>query len=876
MTRPIWHTLEVSLVLEQLQSSAEGLGAHEAKRRLFLDGPNLLPTPPPPSSWHILFRQMADPIIGILSAAAVVHMVLRNIIDACAIVFVVVFNALLGFFQEKKAETSLKALKKLTSPKAKVLRDAHPEEIDASEVVVGDVLLLESGARVCADARIIDCHALEIDESTFTGESLPSHKRCDVQPEDAPLYRQINMLFCGTTVTRGRGRAVVVEIGADTQLGAIAKASHEATPPISPLQKRLHTFGRRISIFTLSLMAVVVSLGYFEGRSLYELLMTCVSLTVSAVPEGLPIAVTVTLSIGLLRMAERLAVVKRLPAVETLGCTTVICTDKTGTLTENRMQVQELRIGSTPSSVLAQYPYSEALLWSSRILWWCSETKIREDGSFVGDPVEAALMRYAQTSLTPQEAWQHFLLLPFEPELRMMACTIRDKDKSFTIWKGALESLILSCSFMYQGYELIPFNKEIIEQEHLEMTRQGLRVLALAYKQGEETAESASHPSGLTLVGLVGLNDPPRREASTSVRKCQEAGVRVIMITGDHQETARAIADNIGLNSSNRALSGSQIDALSDEELAQAVASVSIFARASPIHKLRIVRQLQRQHEVVAMTGDGVNDVPSLRQADIGVAMGSGTDVAKEAASMVILDNNFASIVEAIRHGRVIFRSLQQMAVYLLTTCFGGVVTIATAMLLDIPIPLLPLQLLWINLVTDGTTTIPLAMEGEHGNIMHAPPRKKDAPFFPYRLYMRSLISSLVMVIGTIGIFVWDLWYSSLQHARTMAFTTLAFFQICNALNSRSVRRSLFFSFRRDSVRLGAVPFFHNTWLWSTLFLCMALQVLAVEWSPLQKVLYTVSLSFSNWAAILTTSLTVIVAVELHKALSFFFGKHDH
>jgi Ca2+-transporting ATPase len=874
MSRSHWHALDILHVLEQLQTSRDGLGDREAKRRLQLDGPNLLPTAPPPSAWRIFFRQISDPIIGILCAAGFVHLVLHNFVDAGAILFVVLFNAILGFLQEKKAESSLSALKKLVSPKAKVLRDDLPEEIDTSEIVIGDVLLLESGVKICADARIIESQALEIDESTFTGESSPTHKNNLTQPESASIFEQKNMLFSGTTVTRGRARAVVVETGKNTKLGTLISSTQTSPTPTSPLQQRLHTFGNRISIFTLSLMAVVIFLGYLENRSLYDLLMTCVSLTVSAVPEGLPIAVTATLSIGLLRMAERKAVIKRLPAVETLGCTTVICTDKTGTLTENTMKVQELRIGATPSSLLSQYPHSEALQWSFRILWWCSETKICDDGSFVGDPVEAALMRYAKESLHQKEDWECSLILPFEPELRMMATAISNEQGSFTLWKGAFEALAPGCTYMFQGYEVLPFQKEIIEKEYMEMTQQGLRVLALAYKKNTE--EVSDQPIGLTLVGLIGLNDPPREEAASSVHKCQEAGIRVVMITGDHPETARAIADNIGLNSSNKALTGAQIDTLNDQQLAQAVSTTSIFARTDPIHKLRIVQQLQGQGEVVAMTGDGVNDVPSLRQADIGIAMGSGTDVAKETASMVILDNNFSSIVEAVRHGRVIFRSLQKMAVYLLTTCFSGVITIVFAMLLDIPVPLRPLQLLWINLVTDGTTTIPLAMEGEHGNIMHAKPRKKEDPFLSKRFYMRSLLASFVMILGTIGIFVWTLLHSSLAHAQTIAFTTFAFFQMWNALNSRSVRRSLFFTFRKRTTHLDPIPLFHNVWLWITLLACVILQVLAVEWPYLQKVLQTTGLSLSDWITVITTSFTVVVAVEIQKSLSFFFGKSEY
>lgn len=886
-----WHAHDPQTVVQLLHSSSHGLDSETARSRLLNEGPNSLPRVKKTPLWLQFFGQLTSPVILILGVAGIIKMLLGQYGDAFAILFVVLFNALLGFFQEKKASDSLEALRKLSALRAKVYRDGVVTEVDAEKIVPGDVLSLESGTRVCADCRLLETHALDVDESMLTGESAVVRKNApEILSETIPLTEQRNMLFAGTIITRGRGRAVVTATGNRTQVADIIRAAEGATPPPSPLENRMKKFGHSIALLTLSLICIIMILGLQLNYSLSDLIMICVSLTVSAVPEGLPIAITIVLSIGLFTMAKRKAVVRKLGTVETFGCITVICTDKTGTLTKNQMTVGRTFLG-----------LEEGMIWAARIAFFCSETRLHspeetpfidndahrvvdqmgkepssfgERNGFVGDPVEAALMRFArETGVLDEEGWSKELILPFESEQQMMACSLEKNGRRYTVWKGSLEALKERCRLMWHGSTLVPFDAVHAEAVASEMAQEGLKVLCLAYGEGEDES--------LIMAGLVGLIDPPREKVREAIDTCQKAGIRVIMVTGDDPRTATTIAKEIGLHVSllHQPLTGKELDRMNDAALFHAVATTPIFARVTPQHKLRIVQQLQNHGDVVAMTGDGVNDAPPLRQADVGIAMGDGTDVAKEASAMVVLDNNFASIVEAIRHGRVMFRSLQQMVVYLLTTCFGGIMTIAASVLLRLPLPVLPLQLLWINLVTDGTTTIPLSLEGEHGNIMNAPPRKQEAPFISRLMFSRALLSSIIMMAGTIGMFAWALQSpgSSVDYARTLSFTTLALFQIVNALNSRSVRRSLFFNYHSATKgHLAHVPFFQNRWLLFTVVSCLLLQILAVELPVLQHALRTTALAWTDWLLVMSVAMTVVLAAEIHKAVHFFFTKTGH
>jgi calcium-translocating P-type ATPase len=851
------HTLDAQTVAHRLHSSFGGLDARSARDRRTSFGPNRLPQKRPRPQWLRFFDQLCSPVILILSVAAIAKLFLQQMGDAAAILFVVFFNAALGFIQERKAEASLSALRKLSALRVKVVRDGAPCEVDAEEVVPGDVLLLESGCRVAADARLIETHALDVNESMLTGESTPVRKTASALLEPStPISEQNNMVFAQTTVIRGRGRALVTATGMNTEVASILAQAEAASPPKSTLEQKMTSFAHTITVLTLLMVAVILVLGPLQGYALSDLVMTCVSLAVSAVPEGLPIAITIVLSHGLFVMAKRSALVRRLDAVETLGCTTVICTDKTGTLTENQMTVGKASVG-----------LDEGTVWAARIAFFCSEGHLGEEGA-VGDPVDTALMQYALSLGALDSGWKSELILPFEPDGKVMACAISKDGVSYTVWKGALDAMKGHCRHMWNGNSIEPFDAKLIENRAREMTEEGLKVLCLAY--------GGSNENDLTLVGLVGLFDPPREGVREAIVTCQKAGIRVVMVTGDDPRTALAIAQEIGLDISTQRpfITGIELDQLDDRSLSALVNSTSIFARVLPHHKLRIVRKLQENGAIVAMTGDGINDAPPLRQADIGIAMGDGTDVAKEAAAMVVVNNSFSAIVDAIRQGRVIYRSLQQMVVYLLTTCFGGVMTIGASILLAFPLPILPLQLLWINLVTDGTTTIPLSLEGEHGDIMKASPRPRKATFISLTMLSRSLLASVVMMLGTIGLFSWVFHFRNgpLGYARTVAFTALSLFQILNALNARSVRRSLFFTYSSISKgRLRRIPFGQNRPLLLVLGLCLILQILAVELPFLQEALETTPLALSDWLLIGSTALVVIISVEIHKAIRFFF-----
>lgn len=851
------HALDIQTVAQLLHSSTEGLDKALARDRLKTYGPNALPHKRRRPQWLRFFDQLCSPLILILSAAAIVKIFLHQLGDAAAILVVVLFNAVLGFIQERRADASLSALRKLSALRTKVIRDGVLCEVDASVVVPGDVLLLESGCRIAADARLIETYALDVNQSMLTGESAPVRKTASAIFDPAtPLPEQSNMVFAQTTVIRGRAKALATATGSRTEVASILAQAEAASPPPSGLEQKMTSFAHTLTVATLLMVATIIVLGPLQGYALSDLVMTCVSLAVSAVPEGLPIAITIVLAHGLFVMAKQNALIRRLDAVETLGCTSVICTDKTGTLTENRMTVGKASIG-----------LDEGAVWAARIAYFCSEGHLGKEGP-VGDAVDTALMGYALSLGTLEEGWKSELYLPFESDNKVMACTISKEGTTYTVWKGSLEVLKSCCRHMWNGATVEPFDELLIESRAREMTDDGLKVLAMAY--------GGSNEQDLTLAGLVGLSDPPREGVQEAIATCQRAGIRIVMATGDDPRTALAIAHEVGFHISEGRpyMTGSELDGLSDRLLSEVVNSTSIFARVLPQHKLRIVRALQENGAVVAMTGDGINDAPPLRQADIGIAMGDGTDVAKEAAAMVVVNNSFSAIVNAIRHGRVIYRSLQQMVVYLLTTCFGGVLTIGASILLKFPLPVLPLQLLWVNLVTDGTTTIPLSLEGEHGDIMKAPPRARKATFISCTMLGRSFLASIVMMLGTIGLFSWvfHIRNDSLEYARTVAFTSLSFFQILNALNARSVRRSLFFSYSSQAKgRLRRIPFMQNGPLLLVLGLCACLQILAVELPFLQETLQTTPLSLSDWLLICSTALLVIFTVEIHKAIRFFF-----
>jgi Ca2+-transporting ATPase len=919
----------------------QGLTTSEVEKLREAFGTNEIPPPKETPAWLQFLQEFNNPVIIILIVAGIVNGIVAEPKDALVIGFVVLLNTIVGFVQERRAEAALKALREFAPPTARVLRDGKQVEVSTKEIVCGDILLVESGTRVAADARLLSSLTLQVDESMLTGESLPADKQHDATLDNhATLGDRKNMLFSGTIVQRGRGKALVTAVGQATEFGKISQDIAEADDNQSPLQQRLEHFGKYLSVGIMVTVAVIFVVGWLRGNPILTMLLTAVGLAVSAIPEGLPVSVTITLSIGMHLMAKRNAVIRKLVAVETLGSTNVICSDKTGTLTRNQMTALRLYTGGVRYTVSgggyekrgaitpdnsAAITTNQALEQLVRIGLLCTESRLHDpepatdDGEFVviGDPTEAALLVLAHKAGVgekEQMQWEVRVDLPFESERQFMAVQAQRRsavldttgaddsvlhstqdlpDETLILLKGSIDRLLPRCSYVVgadgsvlslEQEELSSGTVESVEaiaRHAEEFAVSGLRVLLLAYKSvaAPVNPEELANIEELVFVGLVGIVDPPRDEAKQAIADCRSAGIRVVMITGDHVKTAQAIASELHLSGERTpvALSGRDLETMSDEELSERVLQTDVYARVSPSDKLRIVRHLQEHNNIVAMTGDGVNDAPALKQADIGIAMGTGTDVAKDVSSMVILDNNFVSIAEAVRRGRVIFNNLQHIILYILTTSFGGVLTLASSVFLGIPLPMLPAQLLWINLVTDGTSTFPLAFEKEHGNAMNAKPRKKDAPLVSGRMLIRIILCGTVMMLGTLGMFYvsYVLRHDPMLKAQTIAFTTLALFQIWNVQNSRSLERSLFFSLpKRGGGKHRRIYFSDNPQLLGVMLLALALQVGAVTLPFMDEILSTpYPISLREWVEMGLVSLSVIIVVEIHKITTAFVRK---
>lgn len=858
-------------------------------------GSNAIPEPKRISKLRLFLEQFNNPLIFILIVAAVLTWIFADPSEATTIIFVVIFNAIIGYYQEQRAAQRLKAVESLTAPTAHVIRSGEHITVRAEEIVVGDVVLLESGVRIPADIRLIDAMELTVDESILTGETVPTVKSAkEALPEETPLGDRKNMAFAGTTVRRGRGRGIAAAVGEHSQIGRISRQVAEAETAQSPLQERLGKFGKVMAIGIAVVIGTIVAIGLLRGYDPKTMFLTAVGLAVSAIPEGLPIAVTVALSIGVYQMARRNAIVRRLNAVETLGSTTVICSDKTGTLTRNQMTTLAIAAGGEkytltgggydPTGELlddtgarAAAADDGALAWTLRIGLLCTESSFatgkKGARELVGDPTEGALIVAAEkagTAEAERKRWQSRILLPFESERMYMVSEIRSvAEGTFYVVKGSVERICAMCDRELRKEGIRPIDWSWITAAQEGFAQRGLRVIATAYLPIKGEQPDPHQLQGCVFAGLHGIEDPPRPEVKEAVDAAHRAGIKVVMITGDHVATAISIADQLGLRSgrSVRALTGAVLEKMSDEDLfEQHAQNTDVYARVAPEHKLRIVRQLQSHGHVVAMTGDGVNDAPALKQADIGIAMGSGTDVAKEAAAMVIQDDNFATIVSAIRYGRVMFRNLQHMVLYVLCTSTGGVLTLTAAVLLGFPLPMLAVQLLWINLVTDGTSTIPLAYEKEHGDIMVEPPRKRSEGLLNWQMGERIIATGIIMMFGTLIAFeivLGHYGYTALganipdlvmAKARTVAFTTLALFQIWNVHNSRAIEHSLF-----------QIGLFSNRPLLFVTILALVLQVAAVELPPMHPLLKTVSLHRDEWFLCIGISGSLVVLVELRK-----------
>jgi magnesium-transporting ATPase (P-type) len=866
-----------------LQTQITGLDEEAVQARIRKYGPNRLAEEKRSSGLRIFFRQFTSPLIYILLLAAFVTAFLKQVVDCGVILTVLVFNAVIGFAQEVKAEESVRALRRLAVPKAKVVRNGQEREINSEDLVPGDIVLLASGSKVPADVRLLGATELRIDESMLTGESLPVPKHADpISEENLTPGDQRNMAFMGTIVLNGRGRGVVTETGIRTFLGRIARDVREAEAGQAPLQEKMHRFSQRIGIIVLCASLLLFIIGILTGESLKDMFMTAVAAAVATVPEGLPVVLTIALAVGVKRMARRNAIIRRLAAVETLGSTTVICTDKTGTLTQNEMTVKVIYDGEhvfeltgsgyePRGEILHEWvPVAERepkhLFMCLRVGMLCNESSLYfENGEWKvsGDPTEGALIAAAMKGgFDPEEekkSYPQSAILPFESDRGYMATLHEFRGKKIILVKGALEKVLELCTTCAATDGIR--TREILATAN-RFAREGMRVLAMAYKEAPPDLRGIRHEDvegDLTLAGIQGMIDPPRPEVIEAIQGCKRAGIRVVMITGDHPTTAEAIGRMIGIGRENApVLTGREVEALTDEELFSKVRDISVYARVAPHHKLRITQQLQRQGEVVAVTGDGVNDAPALKAAHIGVAMGKkGTDVAKEAADMVIADDNFATIFHAVEEGRIVFDNIRKVIFFLIPTGVAAIVSIIGAILFGLPIPYTPSQLLWINLVTNGFQVIALIFEPGEKQVATRPPRNPQEGIMSRVLVERTILVGLLISAGVIYNFVDVLRMgASLEKARTVAVTTMVFFQFFQSVNSRSETESIF----------GLSPF-GNPLLSYGLGASLLAHLASIYLPPLQWIFHTEPLTGMDWLKIATISLTVIVAVEIDKWL---------
>jgi len=837
-------------------------------------GANTLPEPPRRSVFSTIARQFKSPLIYILFVAALLAVALSHHGDAVVILLVVLVNALIGAFQEGRAERSMASLRQLSALRVRVLRDGQETVVEARGLVMGDVLLLAAGDAIGADARLIEEAQLQVAEAALTGESVPVSKNVLALPEATGLADRHNMVFSGTYATAGRGRAVVVAIGTSTEVGRIAGMTEAATDPKTPLEQRIEQFGRWLVVAALVLFGAVVALGLYRELPLADVLMVAISQMVSMVPEGLPVAMTIALAVGMQRMAARGAIIRRLSAVETLGSTTVICTDKTGTLTRNEMTVSTLwlpggvevdvsGIGYAPEGKFSADDTALAPLLHAAAL--CNDAQLlppeegRTEWTVAGDPTEGALKVLAAKSGMDLDQLAHGAPreaeLPFDSDTKMMATRHRLADAPRRVYiKGAPEAVLGLCAA--DGTALTQAARRAAET----MAARALRVLAFAVVQDDPLdadAGFAALAGRAHLLGMVGQMDPPREEVKAAVAECRAAGIRPVMVTGDHKLTGLAIARALGIaRESDRAIDGDELERMNETDLRSALDHIAVFARVHPAQKLRIVEALQTHGEVVAMTGDGVNDAPALARADVGVAMGiTGTEVAKSAAKIVITDDNFSTIVEAVEQGRVVYGNLKKVILYLFTTSVDEVVLLLLALLGGYPLPLVAVQILWINIVTEGTLTVNLVMDPPDGDEMERNPIARNDPLLDRIMLGRVLLMATTAVLVTFSWFVWRIGQNvPIEMVRTETFTLLAMCQWFNVLNCQSASRS--------ALKLGLLK---NPWLLGGLSLSVLLQVLVLYWPLMNTLFYTVPLAPASLLPLAALASSVLWAEELRK-----------
>lgn len=869
-----FHTFTVEEVEKSLNSNIQqGLTDDEVKKRVQQYGYNELEKGEKQSALLLFFSQFKDFLVIVLLVAVILSVLLGEYIDAITILAIVILNAILGFFQERKAEKALEALKKLSAPLGNVLRNGNWLKVPSKELVPGDIIRFSSGDRIGADVRIIDSISLEIEESPLTGESIPVEKCTEPLLEKEPGIGDMkNMAFMGTLVTRGNGMGIVVATGMDTEMGKISDLIQRAQSVETPLQRRLQQLGKILIVVALLLTILVIALGIIQGRDIYTMFLIGVSLAVAAIPEGLPAIVTVVLSLGVTRMIKQNAIVRKLPAVETLGTATVICADKTGTMTQNKMTVTHCWIGGetwtvdgigyTPQGTFYQngspidIQKEQILLLMLKYGMLCNHANVKKKGEeyiLDGDPTEGALLVAAmKAGFERKQLLKEYKIIkefPFDSNRKMMSIIIENSNgRRFVVTKGAPDVLTnVSHSMIWKGKEEILSEelKNSIQTAIDNLASQALRTMAIAYKEisPNQTIDEREAENGLTFIGLQGIIDPPRPEVKQAVEECENAGIKTVMITGDHLITAKAIASQLGIYHENsKLIEGKTLATMSIEELEEIVEDVAVFARVSPEHKLKIVKAFQRRGHVVAMTGDGINDAPAIKAADIGISMGiTGSDVAKESSALVLLDDNFATIKSAIKEGRNIYENIRKFIRYLLASNVGEILVMLFAIVLALPLPLVPIHILWVNLITDGLPAMALGVDEPENDVMKRKPRNPKEGIFARGLGWKIVSRGLVIGVVTLIAFTMVLnnYPNELVYAQTVAFATLVMAQLIHVFDCRSERSV----FSRNP--------FGNMYLVGAVVLSIMLMVLVIYVPPLQPIFHTAPIHLSNWLLII-------------------------
>ncbi len=883
---PVWHAIDVATIEQELSTSiTEGISNEDARSRLEQNGPNELPHARAEHAITRFLRQLKAPLVYILLVSGAVALFISDVADAAVIFGVVIVNAIIGFVQEGKAISALASLAGSVHGAATVVRGGTRLRIPIRDLVVGDIVVLDSGDRVPADIRLTWVKECAVAEASLTGESLPIEKHVQPLSESTPLADRTNMVYASTVVLRGAATGIVVATGAGTEIGTISALLGDTVELQTPLTKQIARFSGIVLWSVLVLAAITFGVGLLRGKDAVEMLMAAVALSVGAIPEGLPAAVTIILAIGVNRMARRRAIIRKLPAVETLGSTTVICSDKTGTLTENQMTVVRVTtvtdrydvtgVGYQPEGeIVVPNGYAgkdAALMETVRTGVVCSTATItHEKGRWdaVGDPTEAALVTLGMKSGVTRSVENELMpladMLPFSSELQYMATLQRGNGASLIRWKGSVEALAPRCTYVMDADgELQPFDTAGILLQVETMSALGWRVLACAQKVVQIPLHTLAHEDvahGLVFTGLVGMIDPPRAEARIAIEQCQHAGIHVKMITGDHASTASTIAAELGIEGTREggrlvAYTGSQLSELSNEQFDVVARDVAVFARVTPTQKLRLVESLQQGGEVVAMTGDGVNDAPALKAANIGIAMGgSGTDVAKDASAMVLTDDNFATIVAAVEEGRTVYENLVKFILWTIPTNLGEGLVIVAAIALNLDLPILPVQILWINMTTAVVLGLMLAFEPTSPFVMSQPPRNPKAPLLSFQLVMRTLFVGCMLLMAAFGVYVWELKSgSALAVARTSAANAFVMLEMFYLFNCRSLQST------------RSVGMFTNRFVWMGAALMLALQLSFTYVPAMNTAFQTAPVTAFSWALVVAAGLVLYMLVELEK-----------